>query len=330
MPDQVVVVVVEGISVTIQDDPAEVTFPTDRSMWSTVAHSPAVLGFAAFSSSFNSLTSSQRRSKFASMAHALTGLGKGARAGDPASVVTDGDGRPIRSIAYGDAVTMGERAKWRARMLASDVGASSCGMFARSLLKMIGATTASFSSEYRDGSVFQELEATAALGARVIPGSEEPFLDASGNSVKGPDGKPMMKKTMPRLGDIVIICNDAGQHGHVFVVTDAPDPATHAGIVKRQDRDGLWRAYFNEWYTVAQGGQCASPPKFPDDGSCMGTNERGRTLDSRGWVWDQAGGGGASRRVSYWIDIDKLGSFCDARPSRPRSSVSGTPLSAAM
>ena len=56
----------------------------------------------------------------------------------------------------------------------------------------------------------------------------------------------------------------------VLKVVDVPDPSVHAGIVKRKDRDGVTRAYFNQWYTVAQGGQCAAPPKFPDDGSCMG------------------------------------------------------------
>jgi len=311
-----VTVDVAGVSVTIQDDPSEVSFPTDRSTWPATAHSPTALGFTQTSTSFNSMSTSQRRTTFAEMAHALTGLGKGARAGNPATIVADAQGNAVRSIAYGDAVAMGESTKWRSRMLASDVGASSCGMFARSLLKMIGATTASFAGQYKDGSVFQELEATAALGGgapKVTPGQEEPFLDVNGNHVNGPDGKPMMKKKMPKLGDIVIICNAAGQHGHVFVVVSVPDPNVHAGIVKRKDRDGVTRAYFNQWYTVAQGGQCAAPPTFPDDGSCMGTNERGRGLDSRDWIWDQSGGGGANRTVSYWIDIDALGPSCDGQ-----------------
>jgi hypothetical protein len=192
-------------------------------------------------------------------------------------------------------------------MLQADIGASSCAMLARSLLKMIGVRAPSFSKTYQDGSVFAELDTVASFGggaARVRPGAEEPFLDANGQPVLGPDGAPLLKKKMPKLGDVVIIASDSGQHGHVFVVTESPDPATHAGIVKRQDQFGRWRAFFNQWYTVAQGGQCGTA-KFPDDGSCMGTNEGSHALDSSDWAW-------GDRKVQYWIDVGALGDVKDA------------------
>ena len=114
---------------------------------------------------------------------------------------------------------------------------------------MIGVRAPSFSKTYQDGSVFAELDTVASFGggaARVRPGAEEPFLDANGQPVLGPDGAPLLKKKMPKLGDVVIIASDSGQHGHVFVVTESPDPATHAGIVKRQDQFGRWRAFFDQ------------------------------------------------------------------------------------
>jgi hypothetical protein len=314
MPNQVTVVV-NGVSVSIEDSASETSFPTNRATWPAAAHAPTVLGFKLGAKSFFDLSAGDRRTTFAQMAHALTGLGKGARAGNPATLVKDDAGRPVRSIAYGDSVAIGERAKLRARMLAADVGASSCAMFARGLLKMIGAKTASFANEYVDGSVFSELNATASLGTSVrgTPGKTEPWLRSDGTPFTDAKGQTIQRVRTPRIGDIVVVANDAWLHAHTFVITDdVGDPDDLAsGVVERTDRDGVTRAFIKRWYTVAQGGQAAELPKYPDDGSCMGANERTHVLDPQGWVWDQYGGGGANRTVKYWIDVAELGAFCD-------------------
>ncbi len=312
-------VTVANVAIPLVDNDAEGVYPTPRAMWPTVAHAPSALGFTRSDATFKSLIEANRRATFAQMAHSLAGLGKGSRVniGGTTQIFKDADGKPARSIAYGDAVMMGERATKRSGMFATGVEASSCGMLVRSLLMMIGVTTPGapagidVAREYTWGKVFELLDwlsNTNGKAARVNPGDSEPLLAPDGTPVLE-NGQAKTATKMPKLGDVVIIWHGGGSEAHTFVITSAPDLAVHGGYVERTVPSGGVRRFWSTWYSVAQGGQCLTT-QFPDDGSCMGANEVSHSLDAADWIWDGRGGG-AERRVGYWIDINKLGDACD-------------------
>lgn len=306
-------VTVAKVSVLLEDSRSETNLParpTHRLQWPAAAHAPTVLSFEPYTAKFKDLPSDAQRLYCATIAHRLTGLGKGARVSG--QIVKDQQGRPIRSIAYTDAIAMGEPVTMRSRFLKDDKGASSCAMLVRSVLKMIGVKAASFDKVYADGKVFEELSTIANLAnggdPGVIPGAEEPYFDSSGAPVMGSNGKQVKKKKMPKLGDIVVIADDKNGQAHTFIPIFVQSP--DSSIVQKNGRVFAPK----QWYMVVQGGQ-RDTPQFPDDGGCMGTNERMNLLNSANWIWDHAAkdenGKAKPRKVIYWIDVERLAAHCD-------------------
>ena len=157
--------------VVVAGKPRKVTYPTLRELWPQAAHAPAVLGFKS-EPAFNTLSPEQQRTRFAKMAHDLAFLGKGARVRGVAGTLPD------RSNAYIDAIAMGESASQRAYFLGTGEGPSSCGMFVRSLYKMIGVQDPSYDLPYKAQAAMATEKALAKkVGAWVNPGDPEDGTD---------------------------------------------------------------------------------------------------------------------------------------------------------
>jgi hypothetical protein len=100
-------------------------------------------------------------------------------------------------------------------------------------------------------------------------------------------------------------------HGHTFVITHVPSLRTWGTTpVNRGGRTFLDTEVV---YGIAQGGQCLTA-QFPDDGSCMATNESTWTLNTSNWMCGQ-------RKVRYWIDISAVARLCVDRKKQKRPLI---------
>jgi hypothetical protein len=179
-------------------------------------------------------------------------------------------------------------------MRAGSSNASSCGMFIRSLYKMIGVRDVClengkirdrYAKRYVFGDAIKtELEIARKVGALVTRGDK----DANG-VLKTPD-----------IGDAVYVA-ESGNEGnqHFFVIVGK----RHQPIVRKSG--GVERSVDGYLYTVAQGGQGKRDYLFPDDGTCMATNIRTTDLYLDNWLMSRG------RLVRSWIDIDLLAAACD-------------------
>jgi len=274
----------------VTDDAPPDAFPLDRLSWPDKAHMKTVLQFFDAGGTFKDMMESDApgaRRKFVDMAFQLIPLGSAitlAANGQP----TD---HPERALAYLDAVAMGEPANIRqgliqdgtkpdpndpTKVVPNGGAASSCGMFIRSLLKMIGVQCQNYREVYQFGTCIQaeqELAASFHDGTLVVP-------------TRG-DGS-----RVPKEGDIVHINTGTGA-GHVFVAVDTSPllPRTLQRYKGGPKLDGFSTS-------AAQGGQ--------QDHWLGGT---GDTATNQGYYevfvddWTTSYRG---HPVDWWIDLEKL------------------------
>jgi hypothetical protein len=278
-------------------------YPTPRKLWPQAAHAPELLTFMDGGVTFKSLREDEEhlRTVFTQMAISMTSLGKG-----PHVILDTKTKKSIevkaRSIAYLDAIEMGESASHRQEFLGMDDAYSSCGMFVRCLYKMIGVKIDSYLKEYRynvEGSrvMKTELDFAELHGALVKPGKDlENVTDLEGNTVRLP--------VMPKKGDAVYY--EGTGYRHVQIVLGNVPPSERP--VHRPSKDGKTKEYENTYYYVAQGG-APKTDQFPDDSPCMGINRGMMYIDAKNWYGYFANSKFKINRG--WIDIYKLAEFCD-------------------
>lgn len=258
------------------------TFPLDRSLWGDRAHAKSVVSFFDGGSSFADLMradADEARRKFADMARALTMLGS-------ATTLVKSDGtreeHPERALAYLDTIAMGEARDIRQSLIADVPGrgatASSCGMFIRNLLKMIGVDDPSYHQRYVPGTV---IHVELALAQQVEGAVHEPT-----------PGDKM--KVVPKEGDLVHLKTD---NQHFFVAVD-PSPV-------RDDLVRFGRKAKGFTLIGAQGGQ----HDHWDGGT--GDTATNQALYS---VYDDWTTSFDGHPVDWWIDLERLVlAKCDGR-----------------
>lgn len=249
------------------------TFPLPRSVWGDRAHSKDVLNFLDGGSSFARLMSVDpvtTRAKFADMARAMTMFGS-------ATTLLKKNGtteeHPERALAYLDTIAMGEDRGIRQSLIADVPGqgatASSCGMFIRNLLKMVGVDDPSYQVPYVPGTVIHVEHAMAAN----VP---EALMTPT----------PGDLSVIPQEGDLVHLKTNSQ---HFFVACD-PSPV-------RDDLVRFGRKAKGFMLIGAQGGQ---------HDYWLGGNGDTATNQAVYSVYDDWTTSFDGHPVDWWIDIEKL------------------------